>query len=176
MTRNMKITQFATASLSIVAGLSFILAPQIIGAIIGMLFGFFLLLRGSFSIAGYVIARKSGAMHDYNLFIGVLLMAAGLVFVFNPNAFLSIFTWLFGVFFIIDGSLELYSCVPYKAVNMAGWWFCIIGATLLVLAGIFMIAYPFSGTNTIIIVCGVILLLSGVQNFVAQLVAPKYRV
>lgn len=160
------------------AGIFFIVFPDAISNSIGLIFGLILLVMGLAGSVNYVITigqlkkentygKTAGA--EIILVYSLIISVIGLIFVLKPALVLQIVSFIAGVFFLIDGIVKLREMTLVPKIKSFYWWFLIVLSAAILVAGLFLIIYPFSGIRVIIIFCGLSFIVSGIESIVLSL-------
>ena len=168
---------------AIVAGIFFILYPEISSGVIGILFGVILFVAGISEVIGYIISIKQFREENYGkaagaeivLVYSIIIMAIGVFFILKPGIVLQLLSTIVGLFFLIDGIVKLRREIfVFNAKDINGW-VLVIMAALLIVAGILLLFNAFYGTRNVIVFTGLSFIVSGVQNCCIGLIKRKPR-
>lgn len=155
----------------IVVGLLLFLDPsgfvEIVSYIIGVLF----LVYGITNIVKYSIAKEL-SISKFLLVIGVILSICGLFLIFNPTFIGKIVPTIIGVCLIIN-SLEKLLYLRYTTdKNSEAYIISLVSGIVALIAGIFLLFDPLSGTLIVTQIVGVIITIYAVMDLIEKL---KFR-
>lgn len=97
----------------------------------------------------------------------------GVIFILHPNAIISMFPVIIGLLVLIDGVFKVQTAFDAKRFGLREWWLILVGALLCAGLGLLLLFDPFAGSNWLMVLVGVSLLLDGVQNLFNALYTVK---
>lgn len=173
-----RIPSYIGGIFAIIAGLFFILYPELASGIIGILFGIVLFIAGLTEVIGYFITIKQFREENYGkaagaevvLVYSIVIMAVGAFCVARPDAILQLLSTALGIFFLIDGIVKFRREIFVFKLKSVNSWFVLLLATMLLVAGILLLINPFGATKNIIIFSGAAFIVSGVENIWIHLI------
>ncbi len=159
---------------TILAGIVFILFPDAVSGVIGILFAIIIFVLGITGAVDYMISIKEFKAEGYGKSVGaeivlvysVIIMILGIIFFIRPDFVLSILALTVGVFFLIDGVVKLREASLVPQFRNILWWVTLVLSLGIFAAGIACIIDPFSGTRGIIIFSGITFIASGVETII----------
>ena len=159
---------------TILAGIVFIVFPDAVSNVIGILFALILLVLGITGAVDYIISIKEFRAAGYGKSVGaeivlvysVIIMILGLVFLIKPEFVLNILALTVGVFFLIDGVVKIREATLVPRFKSFYWWIMLVLSLGIFAAGIACIIDPFSGTRGIIVLSGITFIASGVESMI----------
>lgn len=157
---------------AIIAGFFFILFPELVSGVIGLIFGLVLFVAGISEVIGYVISIKQFREENYGkaagaeivLVYSVVLMALGVFFILNPDIVLQLLSTIAGLFFLVDGIVKLRQEIFLFMKKDIYSWVLLIMAIALIIGGIVLLANAFHGTRNIIVFSGLAFIVSGLES------------
>lgn len=152
----------------IVVGLLLFLDPsgfvEIVSYIIGVLF----LVYGITNIVKYSMAKEL-TISKFLLVVGVILSVCGLFLIFNPTFIGKIVPTIIGVCLIIN-SLEKLLYLRYTTEkNSEAYVISLVSGIVALVAGIFLLFNPLSGTLIVTQIVGVIIIVYAVMDLIEKL-------
>lgn len=167
-----RIPSYIGGIFAILAGVFFILYPEMASGVIGILFGVVLFVAGISEIIGYIISINQFKQENYGkaagaeivLVYSIVIMAIGIVFILKPNMVLQFLSAFVGLFFMIDGIVKARREIFMFNSKDINSWVLLILALALIVCGIALICNAFKGTVNVIIFTGAALILSGVET------------
>lgn len=157
---------------AIIAGFFFILFPELVSGVIGLIFGLVLFVAGISEVIGYVISIKQFRDENYGkaagaeivLVYSIVLMALGVFFILNPDIVLQLLSTIAGLFFLVDGIVKLRQEIFLFMKKDIYSWVLLIMAIALIVGGIVLLANAFHGTRNIIVFSGLAFIVSGLES------------
>jgi len=167
-----RIPSYIGGFFAIIAGLFFVIYPEIASGVIGILFGVVLFVAGISEVIGYILSIKQFRKENYGkaagaeivLVYSIVIMALGVFFMVRPETVLMLLSTVVGLFFLIDGIVKLRREIFTFKLKNPNCWVLIILAVLLIVAGILLLINPFNGTRNVIVFSGLAFIVSGVEN------------
>lgn len=104
--------------------------------------------------------------------IGILSLVVGVVFLFQPGNSLAALAVIAGIFFLIDGILELADSLMRSTSNRG--MVALLGV-LSVIVGVLLIRHPIGGVAAVAILIGIWLIVAGVIRFVTAFEEYEHR-
>ena len=167
-----RIPSYIGGMFAILAGVFFILYPEMASGVIGILFGVVLFVAGITEVIGYIISINQFKQENYGkaagaeivLVYSIIIMAIGIVFMLKPNMVLHFLSAFVGLFFMIDGIVKARREIfLFKSKDINSWVLLFL-ALALIASGIALICNAFRGTLNVIVFTGAALILSGVET------------
>ncbi len=159
---------------TILTGILFIVFPDSVAGVAGLLFGLVLLVAGVSGCANYIMTVRACRAEGYGqsggaeviLVYSVIAMILGFIFVIRPQLVLTILSLIIGVFFLIDGVVKLREATLVPNVKSIFWWAMLLLSLAIMVAGLAIILYPFSGTRAVVVFSGLCFIASGIESLV----------
>ncbi len=155
----------ATAGLiSIVVGIVVLVWPHATLAVIGVLFGIYLLISGLFQLAGAFGSHVPGTMRAVGFVSGALCVLLGLIcFRGAAESTLLLALWI-GFGWLLQGVMLAAVALSNEDVPARGWQ--IFLGVITALAGIVLIVSPFGSLTVLAVVAGIWLIVLGLVGVV----------
>ena len=155
----------------------FIIFPDAVSNVIGILFAIILIVLGITGAVDYIISIKEFKAAGYGKSVGaeivlvysVIVMILGIIFLIRPDFVLNILALTVGIFFLIDGVVKLREATLVPQFRNLFWWIMLVLSLGIFAAGIACIIDPFSGTRGIIIFSGITFIASGIETVILSL-------
>ncbi len=157
-------TVVITSIVTLLFALAQIIFPSYVIGIIGLIAGFGLLIIGLANIFLYI---KNADNASNGLAKGILLTIAGAYFIYNDGAALDILSLLLGIFIILNGVVGLQFSFDAKKSEADKWKISMIFSFVNIILGLFILFYPFSTIETLIVYNGIFMLISAVLNLLS---------
>ena len=153
--------------ITFLAGIAVLAWPGATLLVIAVLFGVQLIVAGIFRFVAAFATEDTGAGRRVLMaLLGVLSIIIGLYAVRHVLLTLLALILLLGIFWIVNGTIELFTALSQRGMPERGWT-AVIGV-LSVLAGVVVLIYPGESLLTLSIVLGIWLLIYGVMEMVAS--------
>lgn len=132
--------------------------PGISAATLAIFWGAFALVDGIMTL---VVAFQNKEGRGWNILSGVLGILAGLIVMANPGTGLVVAGWVFGLWLIFRGVLQ----IALLGAGLTGWhkFFNILGGILWAIAGVLAIVFPLTAAIASVWIIGILAIFWGVQ-------------
>ncbi len=154
--------------ITLVAGIAVLAWPGRTLVVIAVLFGIQLIVAGIFRfVAAFASDDLPGGARVLLALLGVLSLIIGLYAVRHALITVLALALLLGIFWVINGVVELFRALSHREMNHRGWT-ALIGA-LSVVAGIVVLAYPGISLLVLAVVLSIWLVILGVMEIIMAL-------
>jgi uncharacterized membrane protein HdeD (DUF308 family) len=151
---------------TLLAGIVVLAWPGETLLVIAVLFGIQLIIAGIFRfVSAFAMDDASGGTRVLMALLGVLSFIIGLWAVRHVLLTLLALVVLLGIYWVVNGSIELFSALSHSGMPQRGWTIAMGG--LSILAGIIVLIYPAPSLLTLSVVLGIWLLVYGGMEIVA---------
>lgn len=168
-----KIGYIISALLFCLLGISLIAFPDLLVPIIGGVFGALLILFGLVKIIGYFSKDLYRLAFQYDLALGLLLIALGIITFFKTENVMVFISIVLGIYVLADGLLKIQIALDSKAFGIRQWWVIFLAAVVTGIIGCILVVRPLKGTEILVILAGCCLLSEGILNLITVLLAVK---
>lgn len=159
---------FSFGIITLLAGIFVLAWPGATLLVIAVLFGVQLIVAGIFRFASaFAVDDASGGTRVLFALLGILSIIIGLWAVRHVLLTLLALVVLLGIFWVVNGTIELFSAMSHRGMPDRGWTAAI--GVLSILAGIVVLIYPGPSLLTLSIVLGIWLLVYGIMEIMAGL-------
>ena len=149
--------------LTLLAGVAVLAWPGRTLVVIAVLFGVQLIVTGIFRfVAAFAADDLTGGTRVLLAVLGVLSLIIGLYAVRHVLVTLLALALLLGIFWIVNGSVELFMALSHREMANRGW--SAVMGILSIFAGIIVLAYPGISLLVLAVVLSVWLLFYGVME------------
>ncbi|MCD8023855.1 MAG: DUF308 domain-containing protein [Lachnospiraceae bacterium] len=162
--KKIRVNLTVNAILTILVGILFVVNPTGTTGTIALIAGIAILVSGIIDISRYVSGRDYALMMSGSLFGGVIKCVLGLFMITHTGTIITLLTYILSVFVIIGGVNCLENATQLKKANVSGWAVNMVLSVLILIAGIWMLFYPFDAVSTAITIVGVILIADGLNE------------
>ncbi|MCD7812966.1 MAG: DUF308 domain-containing protein [Lachnospiraceae bacterium] len=166
--KKIRVNMTVNAFLTMLVGILFVLNPGGTGSTIALIAGIAILLSGIVDIIRYISDREYGFLMSGSLFGGVIKCVLGLFAVTHTGTIITLLTYILSVFVIIGGVNCLESSLQLKKARVSAWGVNMVLSAVILVAGIFMLFFPFDAASTAIMIVGVILIADGLNELLTS--------
>ena len=161
-----------TALVYIVIGFVLALWPQQIGVGICYVLGALAAIYGVIRTVLY-FTKPSDDVFRNDLAIGLIILAAGVFVLVQPDFVLNILQYLLAVLIVIDSIVKLQRAATLCKLQYRYWWCVLILAILTLAFGIVLLCDPFTTRNLLMTLIGVGLIIDGIGDLWAITLLTK---
>lgn len=168
-----KIGYLAMSILLCALGCILIAVPDFSLVLFCRLVGILMILFGFIKIIGYCSRDLYRLAFQYDLALGLLLMALGVLFIVRVNAIIPIICTILGICVFIDALLKIQISIDSKAFGISLWWLILSAAVVTGAAGFMLILRPWESAKVVMILLGIALITEGLLNLITVLAVVK---
>ena len=177
MNKNMsRVPKYISGFLTAMAGVFFILFPETVSGVLGILWGIVLIVAGIAGAVDYALCIKSFKEENYGnaagaeivLVYSIIITILGIIFMIKPQLVMQLLSFVIGVYFIIDGVVKLRHDTLVPNPKDILWIIMIALSVALIVAGIALLINPFRGTMTVIRFSGIAFVISGIESIAEE--------
>jgi len=172
---SIKWASVAFSAILIILGICITANPTISAIFLCYIIGFIALLAGVFKIISYFADDMYGLAFEYNLALGIISAAIGVVLILHPNNIIRLLPVIVGIFILTDGVFRFQTAVDAKKFGLSEWWLILLFAVFTGTMGLLLIIHPFSGTSLLMMLVGISFIVDGVQNLCVSICTIKSR-
>jgi len=134
---------------------------------VSYIIGFVALIGGIIQVVKILADRRRGAGFAFAIITACVTIISAITALIFPDAVMSVYPMIIGLFIIIDGAFKLQTVVNSKRYNMKMWWFLLIITCLTILGGFLCIRVRLTDENfgLFSFILGASLTICGIQNF-----------
>jgi uncharacterized membrane protein HdeD (DUF308 family) len=149
--------------ISLLAGITVLVWPGRTLIVVAVLFGVQLVVTGIFRfVAAFASEDLTGGTRVLLAVLGVLSLIIGLYAVRHVLVTLLALALLLGIYWIVNGAVELFMALSARGVPGRGW--TVVMGVISVLAGLLVLVYPAISLLTLVVVLSVWLLVLGLME------------
>ena len=171
--RAAKISYVVMSSLFCVLGIALIAWPGLSVSAIGVAAGILLVILGAVKLLGYFSRDLYRLAFQFDLALGLLLLALGVVVLSRPVRAMSFLCLVLGIAVLSEGLFKLQMAVDARRFGLKSWWLILTFAALAGLFGLLLTFRPVEGARMLTVLLGIALLSDGVLNLITALCAVK---
>ena len=168
-----KIGYIVISILISVLGIVLITVPDFSASLLCRLGGGILILFGIVKIIGYCSNDLYRLAFQYDLAIGILLIALGAVLILRTRIMTNAICILLGIYTLADALLKIQISIDSKAFGIRQWWLILVVAIMTGTIGFLLVLRPSESTRVAMILLGLALLMEGVLNSITVLTSVK---
>ena len=148
----------------IVIGMMLLIMPQTSLLWICYPFGAVVLLTGIVCLIQYARIRGTGFTAPFMLVGGVITAGLGIFTLAKPQVVASFLPIVFGIFIVVDGLSRIGSAIDLAKRKGQKWWVLLLLSIVSVALGILLVLHPFGAAVSVVMVCGILLIVEGAMN------------
>ena len=148
----------------IVIGMMLLIMPQTSLLWICYAFGAVVLLTGIVCLIQYARIRGTGFTAPFMLVGGVITAGLGIFTLAKPQVVASFLPIVFGIFIVVDGLSRIGSAIDLAKRKGQKWWVLLLLSIVSVALGILLVLHPFGAAVSVVMVCGILLIVEGALN------------
>ena len=148
----------------IVIGMMLLIMPQTSLLWICYAFGAVVLLTGIVCLIQYARIRGTGFTAPFMLVGGVITAGLGIFTLAKPQVVASFLPVVFGIFIVVDGLSRIGSAIALAKRKGQKWWVLLLLSIVSVALGILLVLHPFGAAVSVVMVCGILLIVEGAMN------------
>ena len=156
-----------------VLGIVLIAVPNFYVSLLCRLGGGILTRFGIVKIIGYCSNDLYRLDFQYDLAIGILLIALGAILILRTRIMTSLICVLLGIYTLADALLKIQISVDSKAFGIRQWWLILVVAIITGVVGFLLVFRPSENARIVMILLGLALLMEGALNFITVLTSVK---
>lgn len=171
--RAAKTGYLAISVVLIILGIALIAVPNFSAALLCRLAGVIMILFGLIKIVGYFSRDLYRLAFQFDLALGILLIALGAVLILRTDLMLNLICILLGVCILADALGKVQTSLDAKAFGIGKWWLILAAAILTGIVGFLLVLRPTESVPVLMLLLGVSLITEGVMNLITTLTAVK---
>ena len=148
----------------IVIGMMLLIMPQTSLLWICYAFGAVVLITGIVCLIQYARIRGTGFTAPFMLVGGVITAGLGIFTLAKPQVVASFLPVVFGIFIVVDGLSRIGSAIDLAKRKGQKWWVLLLLSIVSVALGILLVLHPFGAAVSLVMVCGILLIVEGAMN------------
>lgn len=148
----------------IVIGMMLLIMPQTSLLWICYAFGAVVLITGIVCLIQYARIRGTGFTAPFMLVGGVITAGLGIFTLAKPQVVASFLPVVFGIFIVVDGLSRIGSAIDLAKRKGQKWWVLLLLSIVSVALGILLVLHPFGAAVSVVMVCGILLIVEGAMN------------
>lgn len=150
-----------------------IIYPTISAIILEKIVGIGLIIFGCIKLIGYYSKDLFRLAFQYDLSFGILLIILGIIILIANGGTLTFLCIAVGIAMLSDGLFKIQIADDSRRFGIKSWWAIMVLAILTCISGIVLIFRPAFGTELLIVLFGITLLMEGILNLTVALNTVK---
>ena len=146
---------------------------ELSATLIGILIAAMLIVFGLIKLTGYFSRDLYRLAFQYDLAIGILLVALGLMLLTKPGRAMDFMCLILGIAVASDGFFKVQMSLDAKRCGLSTWWLILILGVIAGIAGLAAAFHPVEGTKVLMMLLGASLLAEGLLTLSVTLCAVK---
>ena len=148
----------------IVIGMMLLIMPQTSLLWICYAFGAVVLITGIVCLIQYARIRGTGFTAPFMLVGGVITAGLGIFTRAKPQVVASFLPIVFGIFILVDGLSRVGTAIDLAKRKGQKWWALLLLSVVSVALGVLLVLHPFDAAVSVVMVCGILLIVEGALN------------
>lgn len=177
--KNMKVSFLLASVLYIALGLVLLIWPGISRDLICLSFGLLLLIYGIITIISFFVHDSRLGTFRFELILGIVAAAAGLLFLIKPEFVKSVIPIVLGIYIIIDALLNLKRSLELHSLQYGRWWVILVLSLVSVALGVLILFQPGMTVDVLTMVIGGVFVYNGLSDlwsiFKISRITKEYR-
>lgn len=156
-----------------ILGTVLIIFPRFSALGLGILTGILMIAFGIVKLIGYFSKDLYRLAFQYDLALGILSAALGIVMLLETNKAMSFICVVLGILILADGLFKIQIAVDSKRFGIRLWWLILALAILTGMVGTLLVFRPSESVPVLMVLLGISLLSEGILNVSTVLTAVK---
>ena len=148
----------------IIIGMMLLIMPQTSLLWICYAFGAVVLVTGIVCLIQYARIRGTGFTAPFMLVGGVITAGLGIFTLAKPQVVASFLPAVFGIFILVDGLSRVGTAIDLAKRKGQKWWVLLLLSIVSVALGILLVLHPFGAAVSVVMLCGILLIVEGALN------------
>lgn len=161
------------SALLCILGILSIAVPNILISLFGTVCGLLLIAFGIVRLMGYFSKDLYRLAFQYDLALGVMTIALGVLMLFYPKGLTYFISLSLGFAFLADGLFKIQMSFDAKKFGIYKWWLILSLAVMTGIFGIVLIFHPGVTSRVLAVLIGFAMLCEGVLNISTVITAVK---
>ena len=162
--RQRRTSSIIVAFLSIVLGVVLVMYPDKAASIFVKVCGYALIALGVYYIVVYFARKSKVAMLQMEMLLGIVLLLIGIWMVTKPASVIALLQYVVGALIVIHGIIDLQASLNIKRAGFDKWGASLVLSLLTLALGALIIIDPFSATQVLMVVIGIVLVFDGLSD------------
>ena len=171
--RAAKAGYIALSALLCALGAFLMLKPGLSIGLTGAIVGVAMIAFGVVKLAGYFSKDLYRLAFQFDLALGILLIALGAVILARPVRAMAMLCVMLGIEIVADGLFKVQTALDARAFGLSSWWLILALGALAGAAGIAVAAHPSGSASVLTTIAGGALAVQGALNLCVALCAVK---
>lgn len=169
-----KISYIIISAIMIALGIVMFIFPGASIDVLCYLTGATILLFGAVKIYNYFSRGFARLIFPFDLGFGLFLFVLGIIIIVHPYSVATALPVLVGIFWVIDGAMQLQNYVEARALRLRGSFWLLVFSVLTCICGLLLIIDPFA-IETLVYVIGATLIIDGIQNLFTAIYFAHFK-
>ena len=148
----------------IVIGMLLLIMPETSLLWICNIFGVVVLVTGIVCLIQYARIRGTGFTAPFMLVGGVITAGLGIFTLAKPQVVTSFLPVVFGIFIVVDGLSRIGTAIDLAKRRGQKWWMLLLFSIVSVALGVLLVLHPFDAAVSVVMLCGILLIVEGALN------------
>ena len=122
------------------------------------------LVTGIVCLIQYARIRGTGFTAPFMLVGGVITAGLGIFTLAKPQVVTSFLPIVFGIFIVVDGLSRIGTAIDLAKQKGQKWWLLLLFSIVSVALGVLLVLHPFDAAVSVVMLCGILLIVEGALN------------
>ncbi len=167
-------TGYIIVSLALCAfGIVLIVLPDVSAKILGIICGTIAIVFGCVRLVGYFSKDLYRLAFQYDLPLGILLVALGVIMLTRPDSLITFICISTGLYILTDSLFRMHISAEARRFGIREWWVILAFAVIAAICGLLLLIRPGDGGRLLVVILGISLLSEGIMSLSTVLTAVK---
>ena len=154
----------AAAVFFIVAGILFILLPEVTLVVLCRVIGIIMMVFGAVRLVGYYSKDLYRLAFQYDLEFGIVMAVLGLLVVIYPEKAVNVLCLAYGIITLADALFRIRIAFEAKRFGIRVWWIVFVAAILTGIVAAVLMFRPGESAKVITVLLGISLVAEGILS------------
>ena len=154
---NMKLSFLLAAVLYIILGLILLIWPGVSATVFCYAFGVV-------TIVSFFLRDSRQGSFVFELFLGIVAAALGLLFLLRPVIVASVLPVILGLFIVVDGLVNLKRALELRRMLYLRWTVPLVLSAVSAVLGLVIVFQPFLAAEALVMLIGAVLIYEGLSD------------
>ena len=154
----------AAAVFFIVAGILFILLPEVTLVVLCRVIGIIMMVFGAVRLVGYYSKDLYRLAFQYDLEFGIVMAVLGLLVVIYPEKAVNVLCLAYGIITLTDALFRIRIAFEAKRFGIRVWWIVFVAAILTGIVAAVLMFRPGESAKVITVLLGISLVAEGILS------------
>lgn len=170
-----KISYILTSVLIFLIGCVFLIFPDTSLTVLCRVVGAVIAVSGIAKLFGYFSDDLHQIAFQFDLALGVLTTAAGVLILIFPHRFSTFLVVIVAIFVLINALFTIQNAIESRRFGIRRWWLLLLGGILAAVFGIIALTQPTASNRFILQMIGIALMTDALQNIIVAVITLYHQ-